>query len=329
VRVRVSDDVAVLQLPSNTVNQLVRTADDDLVVIDLTTLEDIEMVTIPRAAVRTIAAAGAGFEIQLAQGAIAFDAEAARNLGNAARTNNINMTINPLEELADGYVLPAELATDIEILEISIESGNQLLNELSGTITITIPYEGELPVGIWLLDDEGNAVYIEAEFDEELGVLVFETSELGVFVIGALTDEAPADAPTITPIAEPIIAEPIAATIAPPILRIAIGSAVYERNGIMGVSDSAPFIQEDRTMVPLRLVGEALGATIGWDEATQTVTITTGGSSISLTIGQPLPGDMGTPVIANDRPFVPIRYISEMLGANVGWDEATASVYLY
>lgn len=46
-------------------------------------------------------------------------------------------------------------------------------------------------------------------------------------------------------------------------------------NGQEIVSEVQPFLKDDRTMVPLRVISEALGATVAWDQETQTVTITT------------------------------------------------------
>jgi len=44
-------------------------------------------------------------------------------------------------------------------------------------------------------------------------------------------------------------------------------------NGKQAISDQQPFIANGRTMVPLRFVAEALGAEVGWNDNTQTVTI--------------------------------------------------------
>ncbi|MFX4262639.1 stalk domain-containing protein [Pelotomaculum propionicicum] len=46
-------------------------------------------------------------------------------------------------------------------------------------------------------------------------------------------------------------------------------------NGQQVISDVQPFIQDGRTMVPLRVISEALGADVAWDQETQTVTIVT------------------------------------------------------
>jgi|GEM_PF-3910072 len=106
---------------------------------------------------------------------------------------------------------------------------------------------------------------------------------------------------------------------------LTIGSTVYTLNGAEHQSDAAPFIANGRTMVPLRLISEALGAEVGWDAATQTATITNS-PTVVLTIGRPLPNDMGTPVIQGGRTFVPIRYVADTLGAGVDWNGATQSI---
>ena len=48
-------------------------------------------------------------------------------------------------------------------------------------------------------------------------------------------------------------------------------------DGIASVLDAAPVTLDGRTMVPARFVAEAMGCTVGWDGATQTVNITTDG----------------------------------------------------
>ncbi|MCL2085571.1 stalk domain-containing protein [Candidatus Saccharibacteria bacterium] len=114
---------------------------------------------------------------------------------------------------------------------------------------------------------------------------------------------------------------------------LTVGNPIYFVDGEPWQADTAPFISNGRTMVPLRLISEALGADVEWDETTQTVTIsqtTTNSPSrtveFSLSVGMPLPNDMGTPVIQNGRTFVPLRYVAEAFGAEVDWDSATQIV---
>lgn len=106
--------------------------------------------------------------------------------------------------------------------------------------------------------------------------------------------------------------------------------------GVFGetiTNDVAPKIVKDRTMLPARLVAEKLGATVGWDGETRTVTITKGAVSIIITIdsdkaivnGEEV--ELDSPAfIENDRTYTPMRFIAEALNANVEWDDATKVV---
>ncbi len=97
--------------------------------------------------------------------------------------------------------------------------------------------------------------------------------------------------------------------------------------------DQPAFIKDNRTVVPMRKIFEKLGATINWDENTQTITATKGSTTISLQIGSNILKKNNTEIvldvpafIQNDRTLVPIRAISESLGATVNWDEENQTV---
>jgi hypothetical protein len=95
-------------------------------------------------------------------------------------------------------------------------------------------------------------------------------------------------------------------------------------------NDVAPFISgENRTMIPLRLVAEALGAEVGWIESLATVTIKLNGKTIYLKLGESLPNGMGTPTLSESRTFVPVRYVVESFNAHVVWDPNVKNVKIY
>jgi len=98
-------------------------------------------------------------------------------------------------------------------------------------------------------------------------------------------------------------------------------------------SDVAPIIMEDRTLVPVRVIFEALGAEVLWDEDTRSVISAKDDKSVILKIGSPTITVNGeeiktdvAPLIVNDRTFVPIRAISEAYGCTVEWAEKIRTV---
>jgi len=113
-------------------------------------------------------------------------------------------------------------------------------------------------------------------------------------------------------------------------IKLTINSLEYKLNGSVIQNDVEPYISDQsRTMLPLRIVAEAIGAEVGWNNATKTVTITKGPKTITLIIGQQLPNGLGAAEIKNDRAFVPLRYIAEQLDANVVWNASNKTVDIY
>lgn len=97
-----------------------------------------------------------------------------------------------------------------------------------------------------------------------------------------------------------------------------------------------PQIVEDRTVVPVRVIGEALGAQVDWDGETRQVTITRRGEVVVLTIdstealvnGRPVTLSVAAQII-DDRTMVPLRFVGEAFGDTVDWDGETRTVRIY
>ncbi|EMT38988.1 Copper amine oxidase [Thermoanaerobacter thermohydrosulfuricus WC1] len=97
--------------------------------------------------------------------------------------------------------------------------------------------------------------------------------------------------------------------------------------------DVPPVIKDERTLIPVRAVMNGLGAKVDWDRETKTVTITKGDTTIQLVLGE-------TKVLVNgkeytldvpameisNRTFVPVRFISEILGGKVNYDKETGDI---
>ena len=92
--------------------------------------------------------------------------------------------------------------------------------------------------------------------------------------------------------------------------------------------DVAPVIRGDRVLVPLRFIGEALGCRVQWYEADQGISIRDKDKVLTMQIGKEIPGYGQAPVIRSDRTLVPIRYVSESLGANVIYDPSMQEIMI-
>lgn len=101
------------------------------------------------------------------------------------------------------------------------------------------------------------------------------------------------------------------------------------------ITDVPPMIKDDRTLVPVRGVFEALGINVEWDGDTKTVTAVSqdGNTTVSLTIGETTAtvngeeNEIDVPAqIINDRTMVPVRFIAQSLGCYVGWNNELRTV---
>lgn len=117
-------------------------------------------------------------------------------------------------------------------------------------------------------------------------------------------------------------------------VELRIGSTLYKVDGVTQTMDAAPYIEEGRTMVPVRFLAEGLGGTVGWDNATKTVTVRFSKPTIEikLVIGNPIATVNGVkvpidptnsrvvPVLKNNRTFVPLRFLVEQItGSSIEW----------
>jgi len=102
------------------------------------------------------------------------------------------------------------------------------------------------------------------------------------------------------------------------------------------VTDVAPIIRNNSTMLPARFVAENLGAKVDWDPDLRRVIITPkdpGAGQIIMTIGSTIATVRGmqqtlhtAPFIEGGRTYTPVRFIVESLGYDVKWDPNTKTV---
>ncbi len=98
-------------------------------------------------------------------------------------------------------------------------------------------------------------------------------------------------------------------------------------------SDAAPLVREGRTLVPLRAIFEWLGADVEYDAASRQIQAAKGARIVRLAIDSERASADGAPVglevpptIVSGRTYVPLRFVTEALGAEVDWDAETRTV---
>lgn len=100
-----------------------------------------------------------------------------------------------------------------------------------------------------------------------------------------------------------------------------------EIDGKIIKTEAAPFIEKDRTFVPIRFIGEALNYKVDWNKDKKLVTIKNNDRQILMTIGdtnitvnnEKIKNDVA-PLIRKDRTYVPLRFVAENMNLKVNWD---------
>lgn len=124
-----------------------------------------------------------------------------------------------------------------------------------------------------------------------------------------------------------------ATTDAATIVKFIVGRNIYTVGERTNGMDATPYIENGRTYVPVRYLGNALGAETKWEEETKKVTLYKGSIEVNLIInsndiiinGQSKEIDVAA-VERNGRTYLPARYVAEAFGYQVMWDEESQTV---
>jgi len=203
---------------------------------------------------------------------------------------------------------------DVSVDTKNIKNGSVKLSpskaKKGATVTLTVtPDAGYELEKLVVLDKDGNKVELTDKGD---GKFTFKMPRGGVEVDAEFVEADAAGKSEIV---------------------LTIGSNIVMVDGEPVVNDVAPIIRGERTFLPIRLIAEALGATVAWNEADQSVAIVKDGLEIVIYIGQAFALVNGDPValdeaafIENSRTYLPLRFIVENLGAAVTWDGVSKTV---
>ena len=104
-------------------------------------------------------------------------------------------------------------------------------------------------------------------------------------------------------------------------------------NGQNLIMDQPPVTIDDRTLVPMRDIFEGLGSSVEWNDDTHTAVSVLGKDKVEIQIDNKTAKKNDEDVtldvpakLINDTTLMPVRFVSESLGANVDWDDDTRTV---
>lgn len=102
-------------------------------------------------------------------------------------------------------------------------------------------------------------------------------------------------------------------------------------DGVTIASDVNSEVKNNRTMVPLRVISENLGANVTWTDAQ--ITLTKNDMQVILKLNRYQVVKNGKielldvePYMRNNRTFVPMRFLAETFGSNVTYNNGTVTV---
>ena len=125
------------------------------------------------------------------------------------------------------------------------------------------------------------------------------------------------------------------------IIVLKIGNTTFTVNGVSNTLDSPPVIKNDRTLLPIRAIIEALGGSVDWNDTEKMVAVTLKDTTLRLWINKPQAqvaapllilkwidesNHKVVPEIINGRTMLPLRFVTENLGCDVQWDGTTRTI---
>lgn len=114
-------------------------------------------------------------------------------------------------------------------------------------------------------------------------------------------------------------------------IKLTVGSKTAVVDGKTVDMPAAPYIRQDRLLVPVRAAADALGCTVAWDAASGTATLASEENILALRTGsdrmtvdgKAVQLDAAPEIIGSGTMMLPVRYIAEALRCKVAWEAST------
>jgi len=167
-----------LNITNEVAKEIVEKVKSGTVTFDLSSISGVTEVIIPRTGLYPLGYGGLKVEFILPTGKIAFDAESAKSVAKFAQDNNLgaNITLVLGEVSADSLkdALKQNISVGDLIYKVSINSDGSEIKGFSGNAAVSVPFGGEAPSSVWVINAKGNLSKAEASYDDAAGAIVIK-----------------------------------------------------------------------------------------------------------------------------------------------------------
>jgi hypothetical protein len=261
------------------------------------------------------------------------------DVGSTVQVNGQNATVDATGAFAASVTIQGTSATIV--VDATDIAGNTARKTVSvgvdktpPTLTVSQPVNFQkiqrLPIVVTGKTEVGAAVTVQGAAAIVLADGSFEysiaNSADGPLTVSILSRDAAGNTTTRT------IAVTVLST---KLIQMQVGAKAALVNGQAIALLAAPVIKNGTTLVPLRFVAETFGIGPLWDGVFQIIDLPLGTRTIRLQIGQRFASVDGkrvgldaAPVILSGVTMVPLRFITDMLGADTQWEATTRTIII-
>lgn len=258
-------------------------------------------------------------------------------------SDNVSFSDKPIVRVVEGDLKINESSIDVEnrILSFEVDSESRKPSKISIS-GVKVDLDRTVPQGDIEVEVGGSALVQNQDAGNSLAFI-------GDLKIGDKTYSSydiPSSSVDVGEFNRSFVAKKAFATVTTPAAGRAtayevvfkVGEATYKIGDKDYAMDVAPFIEANRTYLPIRYIAESIGINknnILWDEATGQVTIIKDNQVVQLTVGSTILklNDVSVPMDTeaknnNGRIVLPLRAVGQALGAEINWnvDEQTVTV---
>lgn len=256
-------------------------------------------------------------------------------------SDNVKYSNKPIVEVIEGDLEIDESSIDVEngILTFDIDYESRKASKIKIS-NLKIDLDRTVPQGDIDVKIGGSALVKNQDFSTDIAFK-------GNYVIGDKsydTFDISSSSIDVGEFARTYVVKQAVATVETPAegrltahdITFKIDSPIYMKGNIENIMDVSPFIEANRTYLPIRYVAEAIGvdeSNIFWNDAIQQVTIIKGDRIVQLTVDSNvlIINGIDTPIDVevknvNGRTVLPLRSVTQALGAQVVWNEEEQTI---